>query len=148
MDTVRSMFSSSSLLLSLWMHGLRTAVYLLNKVLSKAVPKTLFKLWTGRKPNLRHLHVWGYPTVIDEIKVQVTLHTTSSKLDIHVVVEQFSNLYEQQMTNQILREKPIINEPIEPTINVLIVEESQEIILRRSQRLIKTIVSNDYVVHL
>jgi len=34
-------------------------MYLLNRVPSKAVQKTPFELWTGRKPNLRHLYVWG-----------------------------------------------------------------------------------------
>ena len=34
-------------------------MYLLNRVPSKAVQKTPFELWTGRKPSLRHLHVWG-----------------------------------------------------------------------------------------
>lgn len=60
-DMVRSMMSNSSLPMSLWMHALKTAVYLLNRVPTKAVPKTPFELWTGRKPSLRHLHVWGCP---------------------------------------------------------------------------------------
>ena len=64
MDMVRSMLSNSSLPLSLWMYALRTAMYLLNRVPSKAVPKTPFELWTGRKPSLRHLHVWGCPAEI------------------------------------------------------------------------------------
>ena len=34
-------------------------MYLLNRVPSKAVSKTPFELWTGRKPSLRHLHIWG-----------------------------------------------------------------------------------------
>lgn len=59
MDMVRSMLSNSSLPKSLWMNALKTAVYLLNRAPSKAVPKTPFELWTGRKPSLRHLHVWG-----------------------------------------------------------------------------------------
>lgn len=59
MDMVRSMISNSSLPKSLWMHALKTAVYLLNRVPSKAVLKTPFELWTERKPSLRHLHVWG-----------------------------------------------------------------------------------------
>jgi len=46
------------------MYALRTVIYLLNRVLSKAVPKTPFELWTGRKPSLRHLLVWGYPTEV------------------------------------------------------------------------------------
>ena len=61
MDIVRSMISNSSLPKSLWTYALKTAVYLLNKIPSKAVPKTPFELWTGRKPSLRHLHVWGCP---------------------------------------------------------------------------------------
>ena len=61
MDMVRSMMSNSSLPKFLWMHALKTAVYLLNRIPSKAVPKTPFELWTGRKPSLRHLHVWSCP---------------------------------------------------------------------------------------
>ena len=59
MEMVRSILSNSIVPLSLWMHALKTATYLLNRVPSKAVPKTPYKLWTGRKPSLRHLHVWG-----------------------------------------------------------------------------------------
>ena len=41
------------------MYALKSAVYLLNRVPNKAVPKTPFELWIGRKPSLKHLHVWG-----------------------------------------------------------------------------------------
>ena len=61
MEMVRSMMSNSSLPISMWMYALKTAMYLLNRVPSKAVSKTPFELWTGRKPSLRHLHVWGCP---------------------------------------------------------------------------------------
>jgi len=57
MDMVRSMLSKSTVYVSLWMYALKTAMYLLNRVPSKAVQKTPFELWTGRKPSLRHLHV-------------------------------------------------------------------------------------------
>ena len=46
------------------MYALKTAVYLLNRVPSKAVPKTPFELWIRRKPSLRHLHVWGCLTEV------------------------------------------------------------------------------------
>ena len=59
MDVVRSMLSNSSILFLLWMYALRTVIYLLNRVPSKAVRKTPFELWTGMKASLRHLHVWG-----------------------------------------------------------------------------------------
>ena len=60
-DMVRSMISNFLLPKSLWMYALKTSMYLLNKVPSKFVPKTPFKLWTNKKPSLRHLLVWGYP---------------------------------------------------------------------------------------
>jgi hypothetical protein len=61
MDMVRSILSNFSLPILLWMEALKTAVYLLNRVPSKVVAKIHFELWTGRKPSLRHLHVWGCP---------------------------------------------------------------------------------------
>ena len=60
-DMVRSMISHSSLPNSLWGEALKTAVYILNRVPSKAVNKTPYELWTGKKPSIRHLHVWGCP---------------------------------------------------------------------------------------
>ena len=44
MDMVRSMLSHSSLPSSLWLYALKTVIYLLNRVPSKAVPKTHFEL--------------------------------------------------------------------------------------------------------
>lgn len=55
------MLSNCSLALSLWTHTLKTSAYLLNRVSSKIVPKTPYELWIGRKSSLRHLHVWGWP---------------------------------------------------------------------------------------
>lgn len=57
MEMVRSMLSNCSLPPSLWLYALRTATYVLNRVPSKAVLKTPYELWTGRKPSLRHLRV-------------------------------------------------------------------------------------------
>jgi len=55
MDMVRSMLSKSNVPVSLWMYALKTVMW----VPSKAVQKTPFAMWTGRKPSLRHMHVWG-----------------------------------------------------------------------------------------
>ena len=60
MDMVRSMISYSTLPISLWMEALKTTIYILNRVLSKSVPKTPYELWTGREHSLSHLRVWGY----------------------------------------------------------------------------------------
>jgi hypothetical protein len=61
MDMVRSMISYSTLPLSLWMEALKTAIYILNRVPSKSVPKTPYELWIGRVPSLNHLRVGGSP---------------------------------------------------------------------------------------
>ena len=53
--------SYSTLLTSFWGYALNTAMYLLNLVPSKSVPKTPVELWNGRKPSMRHLHIWGCP---------------------------------------------------------------------------------------
>jgi len=40
------------------------AVYILNRVPTKAVPKTPFELFKGWKPSLKHMHVWGCPSKV------------------------------------------------------------------------------------
>ncbi|KAL5824162.1 hypothetical protein ACOSQ3_020225 [Xanthoceras sorbifolium] len=64
LDMVRSMLSSSNLPKSLWTEALKTAVYILNRVPTKAVPKTPFELWKGWKPSLRHMRIWGCPSEV------------------------------------------------------------------------------------
>jgi len=61
MDMVRSMMSYSTLQINLWMEALKTAIYILNRVPIKSVPKTPYELWTGREPSLSHFRVWGCP---------------------------------------------------------------------------------------
>ena len=55
------MLSYSTLPNSFWGYALQTAVYILNVVPSKSVPKTPLELWNGRKPSLRHIRIWGCP---------------------------------------------------------------------------------------
>jgi hypothetical protein len=64
MDMVRRMLSNSELPLFLWSEALKTVVYVLNQVPSKAIPKTPFELWNGWKPILNHLHIWGCPAEV------------------------------------------------------------------------------------
>ncbi|RVW67425.1 Retrovirus-related Pol polyprotein from transposon TNT 1-94 [Vitis vinifera] len=60
-DMVRSMINHFTLLESLWGEAVKTTVYILNRVPSKAVAKTPYELWTSKKPSIRYLHVWGCP---------------------------------------------------------------------------------------
>ena len=50
----------------LWGDTIKTETYILNRVPSKSMPKTPFKLWTCRKPSLNHFKVWGCLT---EVKI-------------------------------------------------------------------------------
>jgi hypothetical protein len=40
---------------------LKTIIYILNRVPSKSVSKMSYELWTGHKPSLNYLQVWGCP---------------------------------------------------------------------------------------
>ena len=64
MEMVRSMISRTNLPGFLWGEALKTTLYILNRVPTKAVPLTPFELWTGRKPSLNHLMVWGCPAEV------------------------------------------------------------------------------------
>jgi hypothetical protein len=61
----------------------KTTIHILNRVPSKAVPKIPYELWTGRKPTLNYLHVWGCPA---EAKV---FNPTQKKLDDKTVSYHF-----------------------------------------------------------
>ena len=63
-DTIRSMICNFDLNSNLWSEAIKTTVYILNRVLSKEVPKTPFELWKWWKPSLRHTWVWGCPVEI------------------------------------------------------------------------------------
>ncbi|KAI5436310.1 hypothetical protein KIW84_022689 [Lathyrus oleraceus] len=56
---VRSMMSHADLPNSLWGHALWTTVYTLNRVPSKKVEKTPYEIWSGKKPHMSYMKIWG-----------------------------------------------------------------------------------------
>ena len=64
MDMVRSLRSNTKLPQYLWFEALKTEVYILNRVPTKAVRKRPFELFKGWKPSLRHICVWGCPSEV------------------------------------------------------------------------------------
>ncbi|KAK1591798.1 hypothetical protein Q3G72_013860 [Acer saccharum] len=70
LDMVRSMLSYSTLPISFWGYALQTAIYILNDVPSKSIPKTPHELWTGRKPSLQHLRIFGCPAHVLKGKIE------------------------------------------------------------------------------
>ena len=60
-ESVRSMLVDASLPHKFWAEALSTAVYLRNRSPTKAVDgMTPFEAWTGKKPSVSHLRVFGY----------------------------------------------------------------------------------------
>ena len=59
LDMVRSMMSRTDLPISFWGYALETAAFLLNRIPSKAVKKTPYELWTGKRLGLSFLKIWG-----------------------------------------------------------------------------------------
>ncbi|KAL8125161.1 hypothetical protein AgCh_012728 [Apium graveolens] len=84
LESVRSMMSYSDLPKSFWGHALETTAYLLNLVPSKSVPKTPLELWTGDKPSLRHIRIWGCPAHV--------LNKNATKLESRTEVRLFVDL--------------------------------------------------------
>ena len=58
---VGSMMSYSTLPISFWGYALKTAMHILNLVPSKSIPNTPKELWSGCKPSMKYLHIWGCP---------------------------------------------------------------------------------------
>ena len=76
---VRCMLVNSLLPEYLWGETLKIAAYILNQVPSKFVPKTPYKLWSQKKPSLRHFHVWGCKVEVRSYNLQ------SKKLDLKTI---------------------------------------------------------------
>ncbi|WJX29428.1 hypothetical protein P8452_18069 [Trifolium repens] len=59
LDMVRSMMSHADLPNSFWGHALLTAAYTLNCVPSKKVDKTPYEIWSGKRPHMSYMKIWG-----------------------------------------------------------------------------------------
>ena len=64
LDMVHSMLNNSNLPKSLWAEVLKTIVYILNRIPTKAIPKTPFELFKGWISSLKHMWIWGCPSVV------------------------------------------------------------------------------------
>ncbi|KAG8490844.1 hypothetical protein CXB51_014047 [Gossypium anomalum] len=64
LDMVRSMMSHADLPTSFWRHALETAIFTLNRVPSKSVQKTPYEMWTGKRPSMSFMKIWGYEAYV------------------------------------------------------------------------------------
>jgi len=60
-EMARTMMRNEDVDQDLWADAIKTAVYIKNRVTSRALPvgKTPFELWTGNNPNVSHMRVCG-----------------------------------------------------------------------------------------
>jgi transposase InsO family protein len=59
MEAARCMLIDAEMKKKYWAEAVNTACYLQNILPSKAVDKTPFELWNRRKPDVKHLHIFG-----------------------------------------------------------------------------------------
>ena len=225
MDMVRSMRSNTKLPQYLWTETLKTAVYILNRVPTKAISKTPFKSFKGWKPSLRHIRIWGCPSEVriynpQEKKLNLRTisgyfigyverskgyrfyfpsHSTrivesrnakflendlisgsdqfqdivsekdhyesqsSSSSDILIVIHtpqvqpsvrqpfpKVPHIADIDVVDQVVNEEipEIVEQPIEQQVDQQIPQENDEAILRRSTRVRKSVIPNNYIVYL
>ncbi|RVW20236.1 Retrovirus-related Pol polyprotein from transposon TNT 1-94 [Vitis vinifera] len=135
------MVSNSNLPLSLWSEAIKTSTYVLNRVPTKAVPKTPFELWKCWKPSLRHVHVWGCPAE-ERHNIEPTLESSSGLI-----------IFPDSHQDLTVQETLVVNEPHHEDILVdSVMQQPQQgnvdITLRRSTRERRSTISSDYVVYL
>ena len=62
------MMGFASLSISFLGYALESACYLINKVSSKSISKTLHEIWIEHKLRLSHFRVWGCSTYVKHLK--------------------------------------------------------------------------------
>ncbi|RVW90078.1 Retrovirus-related Pol polyprotein from transposon TNT 1-94 [Vitis vinifera] len=129
------------------MNALKTAAYILNRVPTKAAAKTPYELWTGRKPSLKHFHIWGCPAEARPYKPH------EKKLDSKTVSSYFIGYAERsrgfKFYDLAIRQycsTLIANEDIAPEEQTQQPQENMP--LRRSTRERRNAISDDYIVYL
>jgi hypothetical protein len=88
-DMVRRMIACTTLPENLWGEALKTAAYILNRVLTRATNKTTFEIWVGHKPSINHFRVWGCPAEARPYKPQ------EKKLDERTISCYFVGYFER-----------------------------------------------------
>ena len=79
MSCVRSMLKEKRLPLELWAEAINTCVYVLNLSFTKTLlDSTLYVKWSGRKPSVDHLHVFGSVVHVKTTKKVSKLEDRSS----------------------------------------------------------------------
>jgi hypothetical protein len=69
-EMVSSMMVQANLPITFWGDALLNVVHILNRVPSKSVSSTPYKLWNNRKPDLSNLRPWGCGVFVHDMSHQ------------------------------------------------------------------------------
>ena len=58
------MMSQTDLPISFWGYSLETTAFILNRIPSKAVKRTPYEIWNGKKPLMSFLRIWGCEALV------------------------------------------------------------------------------------
>ena len=75
---VRSMMSHADLPNSFWGHALLTIAYTLKRVPCKKVEKTPYEIWSGKKPHMSYMKIWGCEVYVKQ-QISTKLEPKSDK---------------------------------------------------------------------
>ncbi|CAH9074982.1 unnamed protein product [Cuscuta epithymum] len=90
----RSLLKTMQLPGELWGEAVRHAVYILNRVSTKSLTDTTpHEMWTGRKPNLEHLRVFGCIAHMKQSGVHIKKLDDRSKIVVYLGVEEGCKAY-------------------------------------------------------
>ncbi|KAK8923669.1 hypothetical protein KSP39_PZI019346 [Platanthera zijinensis] len=64
LDMARSMMSHADLHVSFWGFALETATMTLNRAPTKTVLKIPYEIWTGKRPSMSFIKIWGYKAYV------------------------------------------------------------------------------------
>ncbi|KAL4291812.1 hypothetical protein GQ457_14G013700 [Hibiscus cannabinus] len=99
LDMVRSMMSHTDLPTSFWGYALETTVFTLNRVPSKSVQKTPHEIWTGKRPNMSLMKVWGYKAYVKHQGRNIELKEVQQQQVHEPEVEETPQIVEENSTD-------------------------------------------------
>ena len=139
--------SYSTLPISFWVYTLKTAIHILNLVPSKSVLNTTKELWSGRKPSMKYLHIWGCLAHVLKGKPDKLEAKTEVCMFLGYSKETKSNLFYNHKDNKVFvttnakfleddyvnnfnpRTKVVLAELDEPVIEQLIDETRDDVVV-------------------
>ncbi|KAK9034779.1 hypothetical protein V6N11_076836 [Hibiscus sabdariffa] len=108
---VRSMMSHTDIPTTIWGYALETTAFTLNCVPSKWVQKTPHEMWTGKRPNMSFMKVWGCKAYVKH-QMSTKLEPKSQKwsgrnIEIEEVQQQQVHEPEVEEISQVVEENSI-----------------------------------------